>query len=373
MNMPYLYYSSLLRKHAQKLLFTGLLATSVSFSSIPLAEAQSKQMDQFSAANALPLGGDIIKTSRFNINLWGIRVPGDEDHQLKARERLDRAINNKPLKCRIFGWQGNMPFTQCTNTSEQDLAILLLSEGYAYTDREALIQHPNIKTAYDDAEQRAVVLEKGIWINKDKSANTFLDFESLRPDLRQNLFMILAILSVGPLVGLVLVALVMFSGFGRLVNLQKRQIARANKDSKEMREREKSVLASSLEGEITANRSKVEAFVSIYKEMLKELRNPNKTPKYRQTGDIIHEKPSLSRMVYDANLDKIDLLGPSVASLLSQLYSEIETNPKYQTLDPEVPLQEAEERIGSIVSTAQKSIPIMDKLIAGLKVLNRNK
>lgn len=336
--------------------------------------AQEANLDQFTASSAIPLGGAYIKTNRFTVKLFGINVPeGDTQATLHSRELLDRGIGGQPINCRIYEWKNNIPHAQCVNKNEQDLALSLLKEGTAYVDREAALAYSGILTAYNEAEHMAVTTQRGLWHSGETSAASMLDFQNLRPDLKQNLFILLAIISLGPLFGLVIMSFVMYGGFGRLINMQKQQFARSNKDSKEMREREKSVLSSSLEGEIQSNRAKVEAFLTIYKEMLRDLRNPNKNPKYKQTGDIIHDKASLSRMVYDANLDKIDLLGPSLAGLLSQLYSEIESNPKYQTLDPEVPLEEAERRVERIVLSAEKSIPLMDKLITGLKVINRGK
>ncbi len=339
-----------------------------------LGHSQSANNDQFATAKITPLEGAILKTSAATVHLWGIKTPAsDASNDLKARNILDQMIGSAVVRCQIRGKNSRYVYAQCVNTSEQDLALELLKQGVAYVDRSVLYAQPQLLSAYTEAENYAARLKKGLWYDSSAAATSFLDFDNLRPDMKKNLFTILTIIGVGPLFGLLIVALIMFMGFGRLIRMQKSQMAKTSKDEKELKEREKFVLASSLEGEIQANKSKVEAFVTIYKELLKDIRNPNKTPKYQQTGDIIHEKPALMRMVYDANIDKIALLGPNVAGLLSKIYSEVEVSPKYQTIEPDVPLKDAEAIVEHIVVSAEKFLPSMDKVLSGLSVIIRNK
>ncbi|MAS87590.1 MAG: hypothetical protein CMH30_06400 [Micavibrio sp.] len=334
-----------------------------------------RKVDQFTAAKAIPLGGDIIQTPNYIVDLWGIAVltTNDKTSQLRARSALDTWIANSPIQCRVMQWKNNRAVSQCTNAQEQDLALALLREGLAYVDRSSVTAMPDIQAAYNEAEKQANKFQKGLWYDTSTAAVNILDFQNLRPDLKKNLFILLAVILFAPLLGFILMSFIMFAGFGRLIRLQKDQLLKSNKDASELKSREKVVLASSLEGELQANQSKIDAFVTIYKEQLKDLRNPNKTPKYKQSGDIIHEKPALMRMVYDANIDKINLLGPSIAGMLSRLYSDIETNPSYQTLEPEMPLNEAEAHIEKIVLAAQNLLPVIEKLLSGLNVVSRAK
>lgn len=361
-------------KKAKKYTFLALFIAFSALLLAPSGKIYAQQADQFSASSALPTGGAMIKTSRVLVKLWGITVPNYSDNgiHIRARALLDRAISGGQIACRVFEWKGNIALSQCRNTAEQDLAVLLLNQGLAYVDREAVYDQPSLRQAYTEAERTAMALQKGVWFDATVSAVNFLDFENLRPDLKNNLFLLVALVSAVPLIGLIIIAFIMFSGFGRLIHMQKRQIAKVGKNEKDIKDREKYVLASSFDGELQANKSKVEAFLTIYRELLKDIRNPNKTPKYKQTGDIIHDKPSLMRMVYDANIDKLSLLGPSMAKLLTELYTEIETSPSYQTLDPDVPLEEAERRVEAIVIQAERYVPIIDKLLTGLNVVTRN-
>ena len=84
-----------------------------------------------------------------------------------------------------------------------------------------------------------------------------------------------------------------------------------------IRARERLVIAAALEGELKANQSKLEAFLLIYQEMLRNLKEPGRAPKYKQGGEIIHEKPALARTIFDAYADRLELLGPGIAGDLS--------------------------------------------------------
>lgn len=346
------------------------------YTTAAIAQSDSvRRVDQFTAAKAMPLGGDVIQTPNYIVDLWGISVPAvdDKEAQLRARSALDTLIGHQPIQCRVMQWKNDRALSQCTNAQEQDLALALLKEGLAYVDRSSVAAMPDIQAAYNEAERQANKFQKGLWYDTSTAAVNMLDFQNLRPDLKKNLFILLAAILFAPLLGFILMSFIMFAGFGRLIRLQKDQLLKSNKDASELKSREKVVLASSLEGELQANQSKIDAFVTIYKEQLKELRNPNKAPKYKQSGDIIHEKPALMRIVYDANIDKVSLLGPSMAGMLSRLYSDIETSPGYQTLEPEMPLNEAEDRIEKIVLAAQGLLPVIEKLLSGLSVVSRAK
>ncbi len=357
-------------------IYAGFIIFTVTFMAILSlnTSAFAQTGDQFTAAKVTALQGATLKSTRYNIVLWGVEIPDEVDPSLSLRARalLDRAISGKPVQCNVMQWSAGTPIAQCLNSNEQDLAMILLEAGLAHTNREVLFGH-SLAQPYFEAEQRATVMRRGLWFDESEAAANILDFANLRPELQRNLFIVIALLAAGPAIGLIIVALIMFTGFGRLISMQKSQIARANKDERDLKTREKFVVASSLEGELTANKSKVEAFVSIYKELLRDMRNPNKVPKYQQTGDIVHEKPALVRMVYDANINKLEMLGPSLAGLLSKLYAEVETNPKYTSLEPDVPLKDAEAKVESIIIDAEKMIPHMDKILSGLTVIARGK
>lgn len=146
-----------------------------------------------------------------------------------------------------------------------------------------------------------------------------------------------------------------------------------NDREERLRKRERLVVAAAFEGELLANRTKLEAFILIYQEMLRNLKEPGKAPKYRQGGEIVHERPALARTIFDAYADRLDLLGPDMAGDLSRIYAEVETDPSYKTLSADLSTDQALHIVERIVESAKALIAPMEKTIAGLRVIVRDK
>ena len=172
---------------------------------------------------------------------------------------------------------------------------------------------------------------------------------------------------------MLIVSMIMYGGFNKLIKLQKHQIASAQKRDRSLREKEKFIVAASLEGEMNANRAKLDAFIMIYEELLSNLRDPSKEPKYKKSGDIIHETPALSRNIFDTNADKMDLLGPSIVTDLTKLYINIEQNPKYKTFEPETPVNDVIEFVSEIVRNAEHLLEPIDRIAGALGTIVRHK
>ena len=184
---------------------------------------------------------------------------------------------------------------------------------------------------------------------------------------------ILAAIILGPLIGMIIVGWIISVMLGRLISLQKHQILSNRQREKSLKDRERFVISASLEGELRTNHAKLDAFLIIYDEMLKNLKDPSKTPKYKQGGDVIHEKPALARSVYDSNLDKLDLLGPQMVGDLTDLYVSIDANPDYITLEPEMPIEQVIQIVQKIVTDAQRLLEPTEQLSSGLGIIVREK
>ena len=305
--------------------------------------------------------------------LWGIEAPGIEGGALRlmARTAIDDEIAGQPVRCRLAArapGSNATPKGQCVNAGDRDLALALIERGFGVSNRRE-VAGSVFFDAYLQAEKKARDTSLGVWAKQGTGA------ASVQPGLFDNMGTLPFILAVslGPLIGMLLVAIVMRFGFKRLVDLQKYQIAGAQRREKMLKEREKFVVAAALEGEINTNRAKLDAFLIIYEELLKSLRDPSKKPKYQKSGDIIHDRPALSRTVYDTNLDKIELLGPQLIADLTSLYILVDANPDYQTLEPEMSIDKVIEIVSKIVRDAEKLLDPMDRIAGALNVIVRDK
>lgn len=141
----------------------------------------------------------------------------------------------------------------------------------------------------------------------------------------------------------------------------------------DLKSREKLVIAAAIEGELMSNQAKLQAFLTVYQEMIKNLKEPTRAPKYKQPGEVIHEKPALTRTIFEAYADKLVLLGESMARDLAKIYAEIETNPSYKTLTEDLSTDQTIHIVERIVESAQSLNGPIEKAIGALGVIARNR
>lgn len=310
------------------------------------------------------------------VDLWGIH-PMPDAYDVAGRIALEDAVQKSPVNCTIKQWMSAQDASaQCIAVGEADVALTLIERGYAMADRQQ-IRGTVFDNVYSNAETAARKVRAGVWAEILPKQD---QFENLKSSKDQNFaltedlaYTLIAIMVLGPFIGMLIVGGIIYGGFRRLINLQKYQIAASAKKDRAMREREKFIVAASLEGEMNTNRAKLDAFIIIYEELLKNLKDPLKDHKYKKSGDIIHEKPALSRSVYDSNIDKLDVLGQQIVGDITQLYVEIEPNPNYKTIEPGMQIEDVIDFVSQIVKDAEAMLVPIDNISAALNVIVRDK
>ena len=172
--------------------------------------------------------------------------------------------------------------------------------------------------------------------------------------------------------GFVLLAAIMFFGFLKVSKSLDRQTLYERRRQKILIGREKAVLAASLIGEINENKNKCEAFITIYSEMLRALRDETRKPSYQQTGDFVHKSPSLSRAVYDNNIANLSMLDSNIASKLATIYSIIDSDPEYLSLEPDMPVDSARRMVEMVVRNAEAINESLGDVVPSLEIVVRN-
>lgn len=177
---------------------------------------------------------------------------------------------------------------------------------------------------------------------------------------------------LGPLIGFFLVAVALLVGFGRLGSFQKEQLRLQQRNEGNLKKREKAVLAASMAGELTENKIKCEAFITIYNELLRNLRDTKQPAHYEETGDYIHQRPSLSRAIFDANVDRISIFGPKLAGEIAATYAGIKQESEYWNLEKNMPRSTAIRMVEMVLEDAQKTMEPLDSVISGLNIIVRD-
>ncbi len=176
---------------------------------------------------------------------------------------------------------------------------------------------------------------------------------------------------IGPIIGLFLVGLFLHSGLRKISKNQEKHISQMMMNEESVQKREKAVLASSLAGELTENKIKCEAFITIYNELLRNLRDSDKKAQYEEAGDFIHQRPPLSRSIFDANVEKLSVFGSKLAGDIAQVYAAVRQDPEYFNLEADMPRPSAIRMVEMVLDDAQKTLEPMDPVIAALNVIVR--
>lgn len=328
------------------------------------------------STTAYAITGQNLTSGEGPLTLWGIDSAQPTTTQLgvQARAYLDDMIAGKPIQC--VG-MGAPTIVRCLTATERDLSMMMLNAGYAAVNRNQ-IKDSDLADPYAQAERQARQAQRGIWASASATpipANPAAIATNGLGGFMDGLpFWFIAATFLGlPLFGFTIIAIILHLGFRQLIMLTRYQIAGTQKRERQLKEREKYVIAAALENELVTNRAKLDAFLVIYEELLKTLRDPSRTPKYQRAGDIVHEKPALVRDAFDAHVDKLDLLGPQLSAELATLYAGFTTHPDYRTLEPEVPIEKAREAVDRIVRNAEKLIEPLDKVTGALSVILRDR
>lgn len=332
----------------------GTLAFALIFISDAFAQSDNKPV----RINARAIDVQTLVSGNFEIKLWGVQTLQSDQpvFNLRALKALEGVIDGHPVECSIMKRSEKMVTAQCVNDVEEDLSLFLLSEGYVYADRQA-VYGTVFEKAYINAEARAQADNKGLWALTGENGQGGTGGNDSRTVL----------LGGSVLVGILIVVLVgvtifILKGFRTVVEVQNQSMDLAGKE-RVLREKEKIVIVSMINAEVKTNKTKIEAYLVMYEELLKDLKDKTHEPKYKKSGDIIQRQPALSRTVFDGNTSKLDLLGQQVASDIIHYYARIKTVPDYVELEPDAPMSEAVALVEASVDGAKKLDEISDKIL----------
>lgn len=341
----------------------------LAFLFIASADAQDDVQPEEFAVTATAVDGVNLLSNRYMIALWGIEPIelAGTSIALKARTELDNLIGGQPVRCEVKLWRGDKPVARCLNSREVDLGLAMITAGYAVVDRPA-ISGTVFDNQYKIAEKKSQDEMRGGWGSSSKSGDFAQYFSGNKTLLTGWLIGVVLI----PLAGIIFLSLFVTAQINGLRRYIQSTIGESEMRKKDLREQERFVVASMIEGELSANKGKLEAFIIIYNDLLKSLRQ-SKEHRYQTNGEIVHDAPLLERNVFENNINRLELLGAAMAGEIVSLYGHIDSNPKYTTLDSSMPAEEAVLKLQKVIYDAESLIPRIDKLIQSLHVTVRDK
>lgn len=305
-----------------------------------------------------------LQADTTSITLWGIKPLSSSSivFQMKAMDLLDTLTGTEAVNCKIVGGTPPEVTASCTGYTSSDLGLELLNHGYAMVDRRQL-QGSAFALTYAQAQETARLNQKGIWrlvAEEDRGSRMPAWLQPYLP------LLVPLALVLGPLSGLLITVFMMRFWLRKMSALQKEEFERSNRKESILTSRERYVLISALEGELTENRNKIEAFLLIYGDMLRSLKDTTQAPKYQRVGDIVQKRPFMSKTVFEANVGKLSLLDMRLAGQLSKFYTSLPTGNEYINIDPTMPLENAVEVVEGALKEAEKILPGLDQVIQAL-------
>ena len=317
-------------------------------------EAQSVQQESF---NVRVSDLTHLLSKNQEISLWGIdKIDINAPvFILKARVALEKKIGGQAVLCSVMEREFEGITAQCDNSTGEDLSLFLLNHGYASVDRQA-VRDTLYEQAYLSAESLAQVNGKGFWADKDSPSSQMAAAQSKNFVMGAFFLMAVFVLAVA------ILSVYIMRGFGRVVDLQNQSLDLAAKE-RTLKEKEKFIIASLIHAEVRENKPKIDAYLMIYEEMLRDFADPSRAPKCMQTGEVMQKQPAMSREVFDGNTGRLDLFSEHLSSDIIHYYARIKTNPDYIEITTDMQVEEARRIITSCVDNAKKIDTISDHLL----------
>lgn len=317
----------------------------------PVHAQQDKQQSFSSKMRAVSEVSAVAgKTS---VVFWGIEAVEGSNVQLKlkARTMLDNVMGNEAVSCVLKGRSSEALTAQCVSSDDIDLGLFMLQNGFVVVDRSA-IYGTVFEQPYLEAEREAQNSQLGLWsadVKQSKDGGSLL----------LSLGFVLLVLVV---IAFVALSIFIMRGFQKVIDAQNQNMDFAAKE-RVLKDKERQIFATMMDSEIKANKSKIDAYITVYDEMLRSLQDTERAPKYQAAGDLVQEQPALSRSVFDRNTDKLDVLGDRLSSDVIHFYARIKSKAEYINLEPDMPLDQATEIVEKALTSAKRLNKISDRII----------
>lgn len=283
------------------------------------------------------------------IELWGTEYPVYKDTLAKqhARYDLDNLTAISDINCIPRAKTEETLIAQCYNKNKQDLAIWMIEQGNLLVNRAQAVG-TKFEGAYLKAEQTARAGKAGTWAQEIKQDD----------DQAKILAQLTLILSLNTLffIGLAVIAgVTTLLIYRKTHNLQNNieQVEGRLKKQTSIHEKERKLVAVMMHSELRNNHSKIEAFIVIYDDMLKNIKETHSHHTTLQAGEVVREAPAMDRFIFDGNADKMDILGQRLAEHVIAFYAHVNTEPDYKSFDAGMDTVEALKAIESIINNAK--------------------
>ena len=299
-----------------------------------------------------------IKHNDTIYHLWGTEIPSANalTTDTLAQKSLRQLIGRDALTCFIYS-QNPIASAQCFNAQSTDISQSIISKGFALANRVQIVG-TDYEVPYLNAQKRAQNANLGLWTVDTMLTDNF----AVLHESAHVLTVLIFIIFIALIIIIIIATLISKRSMDRVYLTLNQTIQVITKEAS-TRRKEQELVGVMLNAEMKTNQSKIDAFLVIYKDLLKTLNDPYADHKYLRTGEVVRTAPALDRFIFDANVDKLEALDSDLAPLVIDFYGRIETNPDYNNLEPDMSHETAVQIVEDAVKKAQALSTDIDTLV----------
>ena len=307
-----------------------------------------------------------IKAGLREITLWGIKpIKGQETViSVKAIDILDKLVSKGEVSCKPVAEKFPHILARCLSTNGTDLGLELLNRGLVIVDRRQMAD-TEFSKIYEDAQTNARLKKIGIWEYLSKESEKERIEKFINKYFSNNSMLTILTGAVFTIFSIIFISLLLIV---RAINIQKDEIEKMYYKEHLINSKERSIIISLLKSELEENKHKLEAFISLYKEMLVNVGHCKSNEEARnKIGKSIKEFPILERNSFDLHLDKLSFMNLNVTNKLSKLYRNfikeetyIDISNKSTKAHIESSIKNSLKKATNVLIDIEKSLRILD-------------
>jgi|GEM_PF-6193977 len=342
-----------------------LLTTFFVFAIFIVDASASVRSSRFSG-DASIIDSATLKVGLRTVTIWGIKPIKIENSviQLQANELLENLTDNGTVSCKIVKDDFPNATARCLSSKDVDLGLELIDKGFAIVDKTQL-DNSEFSKIYLEAQQKARSRGDGIWGYLDKEKKKDFINEAISSYVSNSSIWIgLA----GVALFIVIAIIVALVWIKKALNRQKEEIEKIYFKEYLLKAKEKGVVISLLRGELEENKSKLKGFVTLYVDMIEDIKSDKREDVLKVTGESIKRAPLLKRKIFDMNANKLSFLDMTVANKLTKLYGSFVKEEEYIEINKSISIDAIKNIIRDSIKDAKTLLLEIDKTINVLDV-----
>lgn len=346
-------------------IFSFLFLTCLLISITTVSYAATQRSGRFSGEASI-IDSSTLKVGLRTVSLWGIKSIQLENSlmQIQLNELLENMADAGTVSCKIVKDGFPKATARCISSKDVDFGLELINEGFAIVDKNQL-DNSEFSKIYLEAQQTSREKGKGIWGRLESEKKKDMINEIVSNYVSNSTIWIVAATVILFVIFIFATAMLWIK---RSLTKQKEEIEKIYFKEYLLKAKEKGVVISLIRGELEENKSKLRGFITLYTDMLDDVKTAKKEKIFEITGESLKRAPLLKRKIFDMNTNKLSFLEMTVANKLNKLYLSFAKEEEYVELNKSFSVDMVKNLIKDSLKNAQEIMQEIEKSINLLDV-----